>query len=373
MTFKIDAFKGGVKCAARPEVPVSDIGEFGLIKRLAAIVGSDAGKCSGGINEIVGIGDDCAVFPADLLFPGAVGSLLLSTDTMVAGRHFRFEFSTPFQVGAKLLNVNASDIAAMGGVPRFALVAIQLPADISGELVEELYGGIKQSADRLGIRIVGGDTTKSDTAAFSITIGGTVEGSPVLRSTAQYGDDIWVSGPIGAAQLGLGLLKGDVRPGQFGSDCETAAISRHRTPEARVAAGRYLQSRGLASAMIDISDGTAQDLGHIAALSSVSAVIDIAALPLAAGISGLPSDQVDQLRRFALSGGDDYELLFTAHPQHRSAIEGAVDAGIAPVRIGTIAPIERGTPAAERVQLRHPDGRLTGAVEWCGDSGYRHF
>ena len=279
---------------------LSEIGEFGLIARIIA------GAPAGHFNRLMtGPGDDCAVLDlAD--FCGGKGYLLITTDALVEERHFSLKYSSFFDVGWKSLAVSISDIAAMGGEATTAVIALQARPDLEVEQLDEFYRGAYEIAGRHGVSISGGDTVASDVFAVTFTVLGICGKKPVLRSGALAEEDLWVTGEIGGAGAGLRLL-------QAGSESEltpnTKALlfARHSRPEPRSLIGRMLLDEGLASAMIDVSDGLLQDARHLAQNSKVDIVIDTASVPLSEGVlsSGLQ-------KRQALVSGDDYELLFTA-------------------------------------------------------------
>lgn len=364
---------------------IAAIGEFGLIKRLARIIGpATAG---------IGIGDDCAVISAaDLFDTGDDGgrprgaalnsSLLISTDTMLEGRHYRTDLSSPFDVGYKLLMVNASDVAAMGGIPRAAVVAAQLRPDLPLAWIEEVYRGLSEAAKETGAEIVGGNVTRAEEDnSLAMTIIGVVSGPPVLRSGANPEDDLWVSGTPGLAQLGLDILLEKMGKIEIDEKVAEQAVLRHRRPSARIELGRMLQSSGLISAMVDVSDGLIQDLEHITEASGVSAAIEIASLPIYSLLPAItapsrpstisrPSTQAGEvLAKCALTGGDDYELLFTApHVNRDEIIALAAVGGQKVTRIGRIE-TERTPP----IDLLFPGGLTVPSERWCRETGYKHF
>jgi thiamine-monophosphate kinase len=290
---------------------------------------------------LLGVGDDCAV-----LRPNAGLELALTTDMLVEGRHFTADVDAR-SLGHKSLAVNLSDLAAMGAAPRWVLLAIGLPA-ADERWVEEFAAGFFALAERHGVELIGGDTTRSALRTISITaIGELPSGVALYRSSAQPGDDIWVSGELGSAALALR------RP-----DIEEAAKRLH-WPEPRVELGERL--RGLARAAVDVSDGFAADLGHILERSHVSAVVEYERIPRAAAFK--TTGDADLERDCVLSGGDDYELVFTAPPSRREAVEAlGRELGLALTRIGAI---ERG---AARLVVRDAKG---GVVPHRG--GYDHF
>lgn len=286
------------------------MGEFEVIRRFFDRAPNRA---------LLGVGDDCA-----LVRPNAGLELAMTTDMLVEGRHF-LAGDAPRSLGHKSLAVNLSDLAAMGAAPRWALLALGLPA-ADPKWLEDFSAGFFALADRFGVELIGGDTTRSPLLTISIVALGEVPaGVAMYRSAARAGDDIWVSGELGGAALAL------KRP-----DIPEAARRLHE-PEPRVELGERL--RGLAHAAIDVSDGLTGDLGHILERSQVGAVIDYERIPRPAALRTLGDRELE--RDCTLSGGDDYELVFTAEPRERQAIE-ALSAELAlPLsRIGTIQPGE---------------------------------
>lgn len=257
---------------------------------------------------ILGIGDDAA-----LIQPTAGCELVISTDMLVAGTHFLPD-TTPEDLGWKTLAVNVSDMAAMGALPRWAVLAVALPsADESW--IEKFTQGFFACAEYFDIDLIGGDTTKGP-LNFCVTIFGEVPvGSALLRSGARPGDDIWVSGHPGRAALGLAHLQNRII---LDEPSLTECLAALHRPQPRVALGLALRHR--ATAAIDVSDGLLADLGHILKASGVAAHLFMPTLPP----PGIERDCI-------LSGGDDYELLFTAPV-------GTVLEGCPVTRIGTIAP-----------------------------------
>lgn len=263
----------------------------------------------------MGIGDDCA-----LLRPDAGLELALTTDMLVEGTHFLPD-AEPRSLGHKALAVNLSDLAAMGAAPRWALLALALPAADAAWL-EPFSAGFFALAERYGVELVGGDTTRAPLRAITVTaIGEVPAGVALFRAGARPGDDIWVSGELGGAALGL------ARP-----QIAAAAARLHR-PEPRVELGERL--RGLAHAAIDISDGLTSDLGHILERSQVGALVHYAQLPRCSAFATLQDPELE--KRCVLSGGDDYELAFTAALERRAEIAAlSAELGLPLTRIGTI-------------------------------------
>ena len=243
--------------------------------------------------------------------------LAVTTDLLIEGRHFS-PGTDARKLGHKALAVNLSDLAACGATPRWILLALALPAADEAWL-GGFSSGLFALAERHGVELIGGDTTRGPLAIDITALGEVPAGRALSRAGAQPGDDIWVSGSLGGAALALG------RPGI------AEAERRLHEPEPRVALGERL--RGLASAAIDVSDGLAGDLGHILERSGVGAVVRYAQVPKDPSFSDLKDDSLEA--SCVLSGGDDYELLFTASFTKRTAIE-ALSAGVPLTRIGEI-------------------------------------
>ncbi|MBN9425331.1 MAG: thiamine-phosphate kinase [Burkholderiales bacterium] len=311
------------------------LGEFELIRQFF-----DRGPAR---RALLGIGDDAA-----LLAPVPAGSVIaVSTDMLIEGRHF-FAGADPLRLGHKALAVNLSDLASMGAQPRAFTLALALPA-VDEPWLAAFRQGLFALADRFDCELVGGDTTRGP-LTISISIFGEVPaGAALRRDAAQPGDDVWVSGALGAAAwaverrrqasglgqsaVGDGDGDGDGTSGAHSAGGADCADLRLDCPEPRVALGLAL--RHLARAAIDVSDGLIADLGHILERSRVGAELRWPDVPQAAELAPLP----EALRqRLALSGGDDYELLFTAAPENRIAVEALgrrLDLPLA--RIGAIA------------------------------------
>ena len=289
---------------------VSGGGEFAAIDRLRRLFGEPAAGERW-------IGDDAAV----LRPPG--GSLLAATDVLVENVHFDLTIGGVDDVGWKAAVVNVSDVAAMGGLPTALLVAVAGPP---GTDLDRLYEGLADAARAYDCPVVGGDLSDAPLLVVSVTvIGHAARLGPVLRSGARPGDAVFVTGPLGAAAAGLALL----RAGREGGD----AVAAYRRPRARLAEGRAAAGAG-ATAMIDVSDGLAADLGHLLVDSGVGAALD--EVPVAPGAT------LEQ----ALGGGDDYELLFTA-PDPERVVLGFEAAGLRlPLRIGTCTADPAQRPAA---------------------------
>ncbi len=301
------------------------MGEFDLIARYFTRPAPQ------GHGVALGVGDDCA-----LLAPRPGMQLAVSSDMLVEGRHF-FSDVDPATLGHKALAVNLSDLAACGARPLAFTLALALPR-IDERWLQGFAQGLFALADAHGCTLVGGDTTAGPLNLCITVFGEVPAGQALLRSGARAGDDVWVSGAPGQARLALGALRGEwALPEALLAPLRT----RLERPLPRVALGQRL--RRLAHAMLDVSDGLLGDLSHLLAASSVGATVDanaathplIADSASGAGVTGLSS--METLRRCALAGGDDYELLFTAAPAQRAAVQAAAAASATPVtRIGRI-------------------------------------
>ncbi|MEY4467583.1 MAG: hypothetical protein RIR21_1376 [Pseudomonadota bacterium] len=257
----------------------------------------------------LGVGDDCA-----LLQPPSGELLAVSTDMLIEGRHF-FAGANPYDLGHKALAVNLSDLAAMGAQPMSFTLALALPAS-DPHWLQPFSEGLFHLADAQGIELIGGDTTRGP-LAISITVIGTVPNNMALkRSSAQAGDELWISGTLGDARLALDVLqnKCTLAPNLLAKSSE-----RLHRPQPRVALGLAL--RGIANAAIDVSDGLLGDLGHLINQSSLSATLFADDLPFG---EALISQTIDTRYALALNGGDDYELCFSAAADQHQAV---IDAG----------------------------------------------
>jgi len=281
---------------------VRTIGERGIIARIRGRLGAPPAAVR------LGIGDDAAA----VAWPG--DTLLLTTDTLVEDVHFRRATASFTDIGAKALAVNLSDIAAMGGEPRYALLALAIPADLTVAAVDDLYAGLAAEATAHGVTVIGGDTCAApDRVVVTITLVGGVVGAPVSRRGARPGNALLVTGRLGAAAAGLAVLEGGVAG--VPDDVRRTVSRAHRRPTPRVAEGRLVGASGAVTAMIDLSDGLATDLAHICAESGVGAEIRLAALPVDAATRRVAEAAGADPVAWAVSGGEDYELLMAVPPE----------------------------------------------------------
>ena len=307
------------------------MGEFELIERFFKRAARQAD---------VGIGDDCAIWT-----PTPGHQLAISADMLVEGRHF-LSTVNPRDLGHKALAVNLSDLAACGAKPRAFLLSLSLPR-VDEDWLSGFSEGMFALADAQGCELIGGDTTHGP-LNVSITVMGEVPAhQAILRSGARAGDDVYVSGHLGDARLALEAFRGTVSLPQSVFEL---ARSRMERPQPRTALGVSL--RGVASAMADISDGLLGDLGHILKASRVGADIHIAAIQRLMLTRDAWACPQDLLQRCVLSGGDDYELVFTCHPsQHLHVQSLSVSCGTPVTRIGRIT-------ADPRLLLLTEDGEV---------------
>ena len=280
-----------------------------------------AGRSRGFSRAILkGIGDDCAVLR---LLPGA--DSLVTTDFTLEGIHFRREWHPPESVGHRCLARGLSDIAAMGGEPVAAFLSLALPRDVPQNWVGRFASSLISVARKYGVTLAGGDTAESPGGILAdiIVVGTVPKGKAILRSTARRGDRIFVSGELGGAAAAVERMASSQKK------LNPRDYRRHFYPEPRIELGRVLREKGLASAMIDTSDGLSTDLAHICEESGVGAELEEALIPRAR--VGKPAREVDL--ELALHGGEDYELLFTAPPARRIPRQ---IAGVAVTQIGHI-------------------------------------
>jgi thiamine-monophosphate kinase len=272
------------------------------------------------------VGDDAA-----LLAPSPGCELAVSVDMLVGGRHFLAD-ADPGRLGHKTLAVNLSDMAAMGAIPKWALLAGALP-DRDPDWLAAFARGFYALADAHGVDLVGGDTTRGPLNLCVTILGEVPAGQALLRSGARPGDDVYVSGLLGDAALAVAAMAGRVR---LDADALTAARARLDAPEPRIALGLAL--RGVATAALDVSDGLVGDLGHILERSAVGATVDLAAIPRSPALARLAEGAERSLALDCLlAGGDDYELCFTAPPAAASRVAAvAARTGLPLSPIGTI-------------------------------------
>jgi thiamine-monophosphate kinase len=297
------------------------------------------------------VGDDCAVLPKD-----DSTDMLVTADLLIEDIDFQLDWTTPEFLGHKALAVSLSDVAAMGGNPVWAMLTVGVPTGLwNTDFLKRLYAGWHELAAVFHVELVGGDLSRSpDKLVIDSIVGGNVEkGKAVLRSGAKPGDRIYVSGRLGGAAGGIQLLRSSKQMSMQAE--ERKPIARLLRPLPRVELGRYLLKNGIASAMIDLSDGLSTDLYHVCEASQVGAEIDASLIPVDTDLNEFFGS--DQALALALNGGEDFELLFTASPESTSAFSSKEFS-----HIGTI------TDKSGVVELTDRD-----RVVALRPSGYRHF
>jgi thiamine-monophosphate kinase len=294
--------------------PIKRISEKKRVERIRRLA-------SRGPSVVAGIGDDCAVLRVP---PGH--DLLVTTDFTIERVHFRRDWHRPELVGRRCLTRGLSDIAAMGGEPRAAFLSLAVSSDVPQKWVDGFLKGLLDLAEEFKVPLAGGDTAQSSAGiqADIVVVGSVPKGKAILRSGAKPGDQIYVTGELGGAAAALARLAESKPAGGSYSERVSSYSASYSRPQARVAVGQSLRRRGLASAMIDLSDGLSTDLEHICQESHVGAEIEAEAIPRAR-VGGKKRVALE----LALHGGDDYELLFTS-----AAALPAQVAGVRVTRIG---------------------------------------
>ena len=330
---------------------LSEIGEFGLIEKIRGR------KTAYDDDVVIGIGDDCAI-----LRRGAILEAL-TTDCLVAGTHYENGWLSMRDVGWKVLAVNVSDVAAVGGTPRHALVTLFLPDDVTTTDVDDLYDGMEECGAKYGVSIVGGDIVRiKGPFAVSVTLAGTCERDEVvLRSGARNEDIVVVTGSLGDAALGMKCLKDGVEVGESGALYD--AVKKFRRPEARFAESRAIVQELRPSSMIDVSDGLLSDVWHILESSKVGIMLDADLIPVSPGAIEFFKGGREEALSWALGSGEEYELLFTMAARMEAKLpELSEKLGIKLTRIGKIVPKSSG------VKMAGPEGEQD-----LKPGGFDHF
>ena len=288
----------------RHGLTLGDIGEFGLINRVRKWMSSSTPAL------LQGIGDDVAVMEMGNRI------LLATTDVLIEGIHFERSWTDPYRLGKKSLAVNLSDIAAMGGTPRYFLISLGLPKHLPLSFISRFYLGLKETAKRYRVDLVGGNTSLSKKMMITVCLLGEGKKKDLLfRNGARVGDELFVSGTLGDSALGLKILqKKGPRKGP------RQLIERHLSPCPRVELGQAIARHRCATAMIDISDGLLSDTRHIMEESNVGAMIWEDRIPLSPSYRRASAMYSKNPVHMAVSGGEDYELLFTAPPEKKGEI-----------------------------------------------------
>lgn len=339
---------------------VADIGEHGIIRWIREA----AATLPPSPDVVVGIGDDAAV-----VAPRGNHLDIITTDSQVEGVHFAWALSPPADVGARALQVNLSDLAAMGALPRYALLSLGLPPETPGPRLHALLGGMLEAARASRVALIGGNLSTAPVMTIDVTVNGVAKPRRVLRRAgARPGDEIYVSGLVGAAAAGLAWLRQHptvTAPTPEGEIPEPmrAAVVRYRRPDARVALGLQVARNRAASACMDTSDGLADALRQLAEASGVGLRIEQALVPVSPAVTHASDTPLDEAWRLAMGGGEDYELVFTVPRRARRAFLHATGrAGLPAVtRIGVC------TREAGEVMVE-ADGNV-----YALPPGYEHF
>jgi thiamine-monophosphate kinase len=330
------------------EKDLREIGEFGLINRIRKwITSSDPAL-------VQGIGDDVAVIKM------GAKALLVTTDILIEGIHFDRSWLDPYQLGRKSLAVNLSDIASMGGIPKYFLISIGLPKNLPLSFISSFYLGLKKEAKQFRVELIGGDTSLSQKIVINICLLGEGRKKDLLfRKGARVGDDLFVSGTLGDAALGLKILqeKGKI----IGAE---GLIKKHLSPCPRVELGQTIAKHHWATAMIDVSDGLLIDTSHLLQESGVGAQVWENRIPLSRLYRKWVHPFLKDFFQLALSGGEDYELLFTAPSEMRERIPYLSRSLKIPItHIGEILPKKEGLHIIREDGKNYSPSRL----------GFEHF
>jgi thiamine-monophosphate kinase len=281
---------------------IAAVGEFAFLARILP-------QLTNGPDTIIGPGHDCAVIRC------GDGRYLFTIDALVEGTHFRRQWLSPRQLGRKSFLVNASDAAAMGGRPRFCVVGMSAPPTYPARDLANIEVGIAAAATECGADVVGGNLARARQLSITIALVAEAPRRTVSRAGAQPGDRVYVTGTLGDAGAGVRVLRAGRRRRSLAADAH--AVRRFREPTPRLRAGQLLVASGIVSAMIDVSDGLIQDLGHVCSASNVGAVIHATNLPVSAAYRTIMRTDP----RLALSGGEDYELLCTVPERNVTQLE----------------------------------------------------
>jgi thiamine-monophosphate kinase len=306
---------------------IAELGEFGLIARLTAGLPQPT-------DVIVGVGDDAAILDI-----GGDELVVATCDAQVEDIHFRLRHTHPHDMGRKALAVNLSDIAAMGGKPRFALISLLMPPTLEVAVLDGIYEGLREEAAQFDVALVGGNIARNaERLIIDITLLGTATRNRLLRrDSAKLGEVVMVTGSLGSAAAGLFVVEDEQLAAKIPSENLAGVLAAQRTPTPRVAAGQWLAHHGVTTC-IDVSDGLAADIAHICEASGAGVQIEAESLPILPEVVTLATLAGRVPQDLALFGGEDYELVFTV-PADRAAVlahELFVATGVNATAIGTI-------------------------------------
>ena len=336
---------------------LSKLGEFGLISRFQSRLKYRSPQV------IQSIGDDCAILSLD-----NGNYQVLTTDALVENVHFNLDTHTPEQLGWKTMAVNISDIAAMGGQPKFAVISLGIPSSVPVDFLDRFYRGLNQASQKYKVALVGGDTVASPKHLFInlALLGETLKKKVFTRKGARPGDGIFVTGTLGESALGLKILMSRKKKWNGSEIHKKRCVQRHLKPEPRVTtAVRLAKSQCKVTSMIDISDGLTQDLGHILKAGKVGAELWESTIPISRSLTKYSVINNLSALQLALSGGEDYELLFTLAPEdvNNLDIESITKADPPVTQIGVIT-------TKKGIRLLSENGR---SKSLQGPMGFNHF
>ncbi len=335
--------------------------EFDFIKRIR-----DQAAKSQAPDLVLGIGDDAAI-----LREREGRETLITVDLLVEDVDFKLEYAPPHWLGHKALAVSLSDIAAMGGEPKFSLLTLGIPKHNPGsdEFWKQFFEGYFALTRKHEVALVGGDisSTPDRLTIDSVVIGHCQAGKAIRRGSAKIGDAIYLTSSIGASAAGLKLLSDGVRVNENEESLAQSALRAHLRPEPRVEFGRRIGESGLAHAMIDVSDGLVQDLGRICEESKAAAIIEFDSAPIAGEVS-LVCNEPETAFELAVGGGEDFELLLTANKDDEAKlVETAVVCDLRLTRIGAIVPANYGRQSSSVLLSRN------GVIKPLSIRGFDHF
>jgi thiamine-monophosphate kinase len=306
---------------------IAELGEFGLIARITAGLPQSA-------DVIIGVGDDAAVLDI-----GCDELLVATCDAQVEDTHFRLQHTNPQDIGRRALAVNLSDIAAMGGRPRFALISLLMPPTLDVAVLDGIYQGLREEANQFDVALVGGNVARNaERLIIDITLLGTGTRNRLLRrDSAKPGEAVMVTGSLGSAAAGLLVLEDEQLATKIPSENLVGVLAAQRTPTPRVAAGQWLAQHDVTTG-IDVSDGLAADISHICEASGVGMHIEAESLPIQPEVVTLATLAGREPQELALFGGEDYELVFTVPADRADVVahELFVATGVKATTIGTV-------------------------------------